>query len=77
MDVVWGIVVLVSSLLGWGGQTVSWFAPATAVRLALTEAEEDVESVYWADIRGEALWDLLTLWTMVVAGLLLILDEPG
>lgn len=77
MEVVWGIVVLALSLLGWGGQAVSLFAPSTAVRLSLMEAEQDVEPTYWADIRGEALWDLLTLWTMVVAGVLLILDEPG
>lgn len=77
MRTTWGIVVLVLSLLGWGGQTISWFAPVTAVRLTLMEAEEDVEPTYWADIRGEALWDLLTLWTMVVAGILLILDEPA
>jgi hypothetical protein len=77
MRVVWGSVVLVLSLLAWVGQGVSWFAPATAVRLALIEAEEDVEPSYWPDIRAEALWDVLTLWTMVVAGVLLILDEPA
>lgn len=77
MRILWGIVVLALSLLGWGGQAVAWFAPATAVRLNLTEAEEDVEPTFWADIRGEALWDVITLWTMAVAGLLLVLDNPG
>ena len=77
MEVVWGIVVLGLSLLCWGGQTVSWFAPATAVKLTLSEAEDDVEPTYWADIRGEALWDFFTLWTLVVAGILLILDNPA
>jgi hypothetical protein len=77
MGVVWGIVVLVLSLLCWGGQTVSWFAPTKAAELTLTEAEGAVEPTYWADIRGEALWDFLTLWTLVVAGMLLILDSPA
>ncbi len=75
MEIVWGIVVLVSSLLAWGGQTLSWLAPTAAARLGLAEAEDTVEPVFWADIRGEALWDFLTLWTMVVAGVLLILDS--
>ena len=77
MNVLWGIVVVVLSLLCWGGQTVASFAPATGVRLNLSEAETDVEPTYWADIRGEALWDFLTLWTMPVAGALLIIDNPA
>ncbi len=32
---------------------------------------------YWADIRGEALWDFLTLWTLVGAGVLLLLDHQA
>ena len=36
-----------------------------------------VEPVYWADIGGEALWDLLTLWTLVAAAVLLLLDHNG
>ncbi len=77
VNVFWGIMIVVLSLLSWGGQTIAWFAPATAVRLTLMEAEDDVEPTYWADIRGEAPWDSLTLWTMVVAGLLLIPDNPA
>jgi hypothetical protein len=72
MGVIWGIVVIVLSLLAWGGQAISWLSPATAERLSLTESEDTVEPVYHADIRGEALWDTLALWTMVVAGVLLV-----
>ena len=77
MQVAAGIVVIVLSLLCWGGQMIAWLRPATAVRLTLMEAEEDVEPVYWADIRGEAVWDALSLWTMVVAGILLIADSQA
>ena len=77
MQIFWGIVVTALSLLCWGGQAVVWLAPATGVRLNLSEAEADVEPVYWADIRGEAAWDLFTLWTLVVAGVLLIIDNPA
>ncbi|MCP4966190.1 MAG: hypothetical protein GY926_13265 [bacterium] len=50
MNVIWGIVVVVLSLLAWGGQTLAWFAPSTAVRWQLMEAEDDVEPTFWADI---------------------------
>jgi hypothetical protein len=72
----WGVIVVGLSLLCWGGQTIAWLAPTTAVRLGLTESEEDVEATYWADIRGEAPWDFLMQWTLVVAGALLIIDNP-
>lgn len=72
MGVFGGIVLVLLSLLAWGGQTISWLKPDTAVKLTLMEAEEDVEPTFWADIRGEAAWDAFTLWTMLVAGILLI-----
>jgi hypothetical protein len=74
VNVAGGILLLLLSLLAWGGQTIAWLFPATAVRFGLMEAEEDVEPVYFADIRGEARWDALTLWTLVVASILLIAD---
>jgi hypothetical protein len=63
---------MVLSALAWAGQAISWISPRTAERLSLAEAEADVEPAFYADIRGEAAWDTLTLWVMVVAGALLI-----
>ncbi len=77
MQIAWGVVVVALSLLCWGGQVISWFAPSLAVRLTLMEAQDTVEASYFADIRGEALWDTLTLWTMVPAGILLAVDNPA
>lgn len=74
MNVLWGIVVVVFSLLAWAGQTISFVAPSTAVRWNLMEAEDDVEPTFWADIRAEAFWDTLTLWVLVAAGVLLMAD---
>lgn len=71
MNVLWGVIVTLLSLLAWGGQVVSWLSPETAVSWKVMEAEDDVEPVFWADVRGEATWDAFTLWTMVVAGVLL------
>ena len=72
MDILWGSVILVLSLLAWGGQAIAWLAPTAAERFGLIEERSSVEPVYWADIRGEARWDTLTLWTLVIAGILLI-----
>jgi hypothetical protein len=77
VNVLWGVVVTLLSLLAWGGQAIAWFWPAIAVRWNLAEAEDDVEPAFWADGRGEARWDTLTLWTMVVAGVLLIADASS
>lgn len=77
MRIFGAIVLMALSLLCWGGQTIVWLLPRTGVKLGLSEAEEDVEPTYWADIRGEAAWDFFTLWTMLAAAVLLILDEPA
>lgn len=75
MQLLWGIAVLTLSILCWGGQALVCFAPASAVKLGLCEPESEVEPVFWADIRGEAYWDLLSLWTLAVAGVLLLVDH--
>lgn len=76
MRIGFGIVLTLLSLLAWVGQAISWLAPSTAVKLTLMEPEDAVEPAFFADGRGEALWDTFTLWTMVVAGVLLIADNP-
>ena len=77
MGVVWGLVIAVLALVCWGGQALSLFAPARAERYGLADAEAEVEPVFYADGRGEALWDTLTLWTLLVAGVLLIFDAAA
>ena len=75
MDVFSGIALLVLGILAWAGQTWSFLAPSSAQALKLSESQESVEPVFWADIRGEAAWDALTLWTLPAAGLLLLMDQ--
>jgi len=77
MDLAWGLIILVLGSIAWLGQMTAWLTPRTAIRLSLMEPEADVEPTYWADIRGEAIWDTLTLWTLPLAGLLLVLGEPA
>jgi len=77
MGIAWGIVIIVFSLLAWVGQAISWLAPVPAAQWSLTEGEESVEPVHYADIRGEAVWDTLSLWTMLAAGVLLVADNSS
>ncbi len=76
MNLIWGLILIVFSLIGWLGQVISLISPKVGAELGVCEPESDVDSVYWADIRGEALWDSLILWTLPVAGILMLLDNP-
>ena len=75
--VVWGLFVAVLSFFCWGGQVVAYFAPDAGVRFGLADDPSEVEPAFLADARGEALWDVFTLWTLVVAGVLLAAGQEA
>lgn len=75
VNIAWGVVVVVLSLVCWGGQLMAAVAPTQAAELGLADAESEVDRVFWLDGRGEALWDTLILWPMPVAGVMMILDH--
>lgn len=77
MATIWGLMILALALVCWGGQTLAFFSPSVAQRYGLADKPQDVEPVFYADGRGEAAWDFLTLWTLGVAGLLLIVDASA
>ncbi|MBC8506644.1 MAG: hypothetical protein ISR58_12725 [Anaerolineales bacterium] len=72
----WGIILTILSSIGYFGQVITAFWPDTASRLGLTEPESEVDPAFYADVRGEVFWDMLILWTLPVAGILLILNCP-
>ena len=76
MNILWGIILTILSSIGYFGQVITAFWPDTAARLGLTEPESDVDPVFFADVRGEAIWDTAILWTLPIAGILLILNNP-
>lgn len=77
MEIFAGVLIVILSIPCWGGQVVAFVAPNLAQRWKLSEAPEDVDPVFHADGRGEAAWDAFTLWTMPLAGLLLILGAEA
>ncbi len=76
MNIVWGIILTIISSIGYFGQAITAFWPETATKLGLTEPETDVDSTFYADVRGEAFWDTAILWILPVAGILLIFNNP-
>ncbi len=76
MNVIWGVILFLISSFGYLGQVITTFWPETATKLGLTEPEADVDPTYYADVRGEAYWDTAVLWTLPVAGVLLVLNNP-
>ncbi len=76
MNILWGVILTILSSIGYFGQVISSFWPEAATKLGLTEAESAVDPTFYADMRGEAFWDTAILWTLPVAGVLLILNSP-
>jgi hypothetical protein len=76
MDIIWGILLIVFGLIGWGGQVLSALTPRFAEKLGLIEPKADVDPAFYADVRGEARWDSITLWALPFSGLLIILNSP-
>jgi hypothetical protein len=77
MNIIWGaILIIFTGILCWLGQVINASSPTLAARIGLTEPESDVDPTYFVDGRGEAVWDALILWTLPVAGVLLLIDSP-
>ena len=76
-NLIWGVVLIVFTLLlCWLAQVINALSPTLAARFGLAEPEADVDHTFYVDGRGEAIWDALILWTLPVAGILLLLDNP-
>ena len=73
----WSITVIVVGAIAWLGQTISALSPPLAARLGVAESESDVDPVFWADVRSEAVWDAATLWTLPVSGVLFLVGQAG
>ena len=75
MNIIWGAILTIFSMLGWIGQAISAFSPKVAVKLGMIEPESDVDPTFYVDVRGESVWDTMILWTLPVAGILFMLNN--
>ena len=70
------IFVIVLGLICWLGQTLVVFAPRLAVKLGVSEPEEDVDrSMYLFERYSQGIMDLLLTWTLPVSALMMLLGN--
>ena len=75
MNLIWGIILASVTLKCWIGQIIIAFSPKVAAKINIIENESDVDQTFFLDMRGSAIWDAITLWTLPFAGILLILNN--
>lgn len=57
------------------GQIISVINLPLAQQLGLQEQPDTIDPVYARDAAGTARWDLLSMWTLPLAGLLMLIDS--
>ena len=75
MNLIWGIILVSVTLKCWIGQIIIAFSPKVAAKIKIIEPESDVNQTFFADMRGEAIWDAITLWILPFSGMLLVLNN--
>lgn len=69
------IVCILFGALGWIGQLISGLNYELAQRLGLQEKSEGTDPLFRTAERNAARWDGLVLWTLILAGVLMLLDS--
>ena len=75
MNLIWGIILVSITLKCWIGQIIIAFTPKIAEKIKIIESESDMDPTFFLDMRGTAIWDAISLWTLPLAGILLILNN--
>lgn len=73
-----GIIVVILGLIGWVGQALVVFHPPTAVALGVFEAPDEIDpSMYLFERFSQGIMDVLLMWILPAAALLMILGHPA
>ncbi len=75
MQATLGIICIVLGMVGWGGQLVSAVAFRRAQRWKLQEKNEHTDPLFRTAELHAARWDALVLWTLIAAGVLMVVDH--
>jgi hypothetical protein len=70
-----GIVCILFGALGWIGQIISGINYELAQKLGLQEKSEGTDPLFRLTERNAARWDSVVLWTLIVAGILMLLNS--
>ncbi len=76
MEPLWGVLVIITTLIAWLGQLASAYSPPTPAHLGMAPESEEADLCVRADMHGEAIWGALSLWPLPLAGLLLVIGSP-
>jgi hypothetical protein len=75
MRIVLGVVCVVFGGIGWVGQIISGINYPLAQRLCLQEKSEGTDPLFRRAEANAARWDSLVLWTLVAAGILMLINN--
>lgn len=70
------IICILFGAFGWLGQLISGINYPMAQRLGLQESNEGTDPLFRCAETNSARWDSLVLWTLVAAGVLMLMDHP-
>lgn len=76
MRVTLAIICILYGAFGWLGQLISGLNYPLAQRLGLQEGNEGTDPLFRGAEGNAARWDALVLWTLVAAGVLMLMDHP-
>jgi hypothetical protein len=76
MRIVLGLFFVCFGLFGWVGQLISGFHYSLAQKLGLQEKSEGTDPLFRLAELNTARWDAVVLWTLPVAGILMLLNHP-
>ncbi len=77
MRIVLGLVFVLFGLFGWVGQFISAISLDLARKLGLQEKGEGADPLFVLAERNAARWDSLVLWTLPLAGLVMLIHHPS
>ena len=73
-----GITVFILGSICWIGQTLVVFSPRTAIKLGLSEPEDEVNAeMYLFERLSQGIMDVLLTWILPAAALLMLLGNPS
>ena len=75
MRIILGIICVIFGGIGWIGQLISGINYPLAQRLGLQEKDEGTDPIYRRAEKNAARWDSFVLWTLLVAGLLMLMNN--
>jgi hypothetical protein len=71
------VVALITGLIAWLGQSITFFGPATAVRLGVLEPEDELDpTLHIVEAQAMGLSDMLLGWMLPASAVLLLLRHP-